>query len=898
MTDSDNKTEYAVIITLSPEVRAKMTSSGKTITTIMKRFLQWPLLLALAPVLAITGCNDDNPWSGSDQMGGIALNLESDGRLMHNTRADDTMCPFVPDVNEFGVSLTKSDNSFSKNWDSFDAFDQEKEFPIGDYTIEAKYGDLATQGFEYPCFKGSNTVHVSPGATTPVTVAATLANAMVSVRYTDAFTAIYPNHSAAIKTAGHDERVIFAKDETRPAFIDPSGNEDVRLEVTFANDQGKTVTVEPAKFKASPRHHYVITVNATGNVTKGDMELDIQFSEEVATETIKITLGDDLFDSPAPEVRATNFTSGTPIEMMEYDELSVSPQFDIYSFAGFQEVTLDVATEEGTYEPSFGKSVELVGAPDAIKALLANEGVKVSGIFKNPGKMAVVNVKDFLGKLPAGKYSVQVTAKDAMGRISTETVSDTSNGPVSLKANVAKTEYTIKSAGNIDYMAEELSVVVNTNSEQLKDRIKFSIGNKNLEIKSVTASASAGAAYPYTYTYVLPVPSATTETVQVESNYGKMNATVPVSVNGPAYSVTVDAFAKFVVFRIDTDDSEMKPFLTNNLDIFNGNAGVTPANVIRDEANGMIRIKGLSANTQYDAYKLKINGSFEKTIPAFTTEAAADVPNGNFSENGDHIYFSNIFTGGKFRAVSPPDYQFKTTIDRYAPSGWATLNAKTAYSGSNPLNTWFVVPSTYLDNGVCIVRTVGYSHNGTLPSTDSWAFATYNRKAPGDLDISEGVLFLGTYSFDGSEHRDNGVAFSSRPMTLTFDYKYAPLNRHQAQADIHVYDASGAVIAEKIEYLSESSDMKSVTIRIPEYPFGKKAAKLYVRFRSMRDDTQPSLNTPSGKELEQSGHTGLSPDIPTNEYVAFAVGSVLTLDNVKLGYTDDVAVTAAPRRRK
>lgn len=893
-----------MIITLSPEVRAKMTSSGKTITTIMKRFLQWPLLLALAPVLAITGCNDDNPWSGSDQMGGIALNLESDGRLMHNTRADDTMCPFVPDVNEFGVSLTKSDNSYSKNWDSFDAFDQEKEFPIGDYTIEAKYGDLATQGFEYPCFKGSNTVHVSPGATTPVTVAATLANAMVSVRYTDAFTAIYPNHSAAIKTAGHDERVIFAKDETRPAFIDPSGNEDVRLEVTFANDQGKTVTVEPAKFKASPRHHYVITVNATGNVTKGDMELDIQFSEEVATETIKITLGDDLFDSPAPEVRATNFTSGTPIEMMEYDELSVSPQFDIYSFAGFQEVTLDVATEEGTYEPSFGKSVELVGASETVQALLANEGVKVSGIFKNPGKMAVVNVKDFLGKLPAGKYSVQVTAKDAMGRISTETVSDTSNGPVTLKANVAKTEYTIKSAGNIDYMAEELSVVVNTNSEQLKDRIKFSIGNKNLEIKSVTASASAGTPYPYSYTYVLPVPSATTETVLVESNYGKLTATAPVSVNGPAYSVTVDAFAKFVVFRIDTEDSEMKQFLTNNLDIFNGNAGVTPANVIRDETNGMIRIKGLSENTQYDAYKLKINGSFEKTIPAFTTEAATDVPNGSFSENGEHIYFENINTGGTFGTngilgVAAITYQWTTTIDRYAPAGWATLNAKTAYSGSNPMNTWFVEPSTYLDNGVCIVRTVGYHHNGTLPEKDtSVSGQRYSGKAPGNLNISEGVLFLGTYSFDGSEHRENGVAFSSRPMTLTFDYKYAPLDGHQAQADLRILDADNNVIASQTAYLSASSDMQTRTIKISNYPFGKKAAKLYVRFRSMRDDSEPAINTPSGSSLSISGYNGSNDNIPANQYKAFAQGSVLTLDNVKLGYTDDVTVTAAPRRRK
>lgn len=92
--------------------------------------------------------------------------------------------------------------------------------------------------------------------------------------------------------------------------------------------------------------------------------------------------------------------------------------------------------------------------------------------------------------------------------------------------------------------------------------------------------------------------------------------------------------------------------------------------------------------------------------------------------------------------------------------------------------------------------------------------------------------------------------------------------------------------------------MKSVTIRIPEYPFGKKAAKLYVRFRSMRDDTQPALNIPSGSQLEQSGHNGWNLNIPVNEYKAFAVGSVLTLDNVKLGYTDDVTVTAAPRRRK
>ena len=150
----------------------------------MKNYQKGLLLLALVPGLGLTGCSDESPWSGSDDMGGIALNLESDGRLMrHGTRADDTQCPIVPDANAFGIKLTKSDNTYSKTWSSLEGFNKESEFPIGDYTIEAAYGDVTEQGFERLCFKGTNTLHVSPGTTTPVNVTATLANAMVTLRY-------------------------------------------------------------------------------------------------------------------------------------------------------------------------------------------------------------------------------------------------------------------------------------------------------------------------------------------------------------------------------------------------------------------------------------------------------------------------------------------------------------------------------------------------------------------------------------------------------------------------------------------------------------------------------------------------------------------------------------------
>lgn len=855
----------------------------------MKKYQQGLLLLALLPVLGLSGCSDDNPWSGADDMGGIALNLESDARLMrHSTRADDTSCPIVPDANAFGIRLSKSDKSYEKEWSSLEGFNKEEGFPIGDYTIEAVYGDMNIQGFERPCFKGVNTLHVSPGTTTPVSVTATLANAMVTMRYTDEFLATFSSYSAAIQTPNHaSDLVVFPQGESRSAFIDPSGDGNTELIMTLPDGLGGTISVRPAKFKAEPRKNYLITVNITGDIDKGDAALAVAFEENVNAETVTISLGDELFTSPAPEVRATGFSVGTPIEMMEYDELAVSPQFDLYAFGGFQEVNLKVSSTTNTaYAPTFGNNVNLLNADAATQGLLANEGVKVYGLFRNPDKMAVINVKDFLGNLPVGEYKIQVEVVDALGRLSTQTVEN----PVVLSAKVSETKYTLASAGSIDYMAHEAKITVSTNSAQLRNRIKFTVNSA--EVEYTVADGTPSDDLPYAYTYTLNVPEATRATVPVRSTYGRKVAETAVAVNGPVYETLVDAFARFAVIKIDTDNAEMREFLATNLSVYNGSTTVTPANISRDGANGMITVKGLNAATAYSGYTLKLNDSFEKSVPSFVTEAEADVPNGNFSENGDHIYFSDINTGGTFGAFS---YQWKTTIDRYAPAGWATLNAKTAYSGSNPLNTWFVEPSTYIDNGVCVVRTVGYHHNGTLPDKDSRQ--TYSGKAPGNLEISEGVLFLGSYSFDGTAHRENGVPFSSRPMSMTFDYKYSPLSGHQAQADLIVLDNENNVIASKTEYLSASPDMQTRTVRIENYPFGKKASKLYVRFRSMRDDTEPALNIPSGSSLNISGYNGLNNNIPANQYKAYAEGSVLTLDNVKLGYTDAAAITAAPRRK-
>lgn len=858
----------------------------------MKKYQQGLLLLALLPGLGLSSCSDDNPWSGSDQEGGIALNLESDGRLMRHTRADDTKCPIVPDANAFGIKLTKSDKTFSKSWDSLEGFNKESNFTIGDYTIEATYGDVAQQGFENPCFKGTNEVHVSPGVVTPVNITATLANAMVTLRYTDQFLAQFPKYSAAVKTPGHDNLII-AQDETRPAFIDPTGAGDTELNLTLYNAEGKQVTVNPAVFTVKPRCNYVVTVNVSGNINKGDLVLDIQFEEEVAHETFTISLGDELFNAPAPQVKATNFTVGTPVNLMEYDELEASPQFDIFAFGGFRSVNLEVL---GANAPAALTNVQLVGADELTQQQLAEAGVKVSGLFKNSDKMAVVNVRDMLGRLPAGSYTVRVSAVDQAGRVFPQDES----GQVALTAEVAKTEYTIASAGNIDYMKNELSVVVNTNAEQMKDRVKFRVGNADATVKSVTAGAAPApkrtrADLPYTYTYVLEVPQATAEEVNVESSYGRLKAMVSVKVNGPEYTVDVDPFARFSVIRINTENQEMKEYLTQNLDVYNGNSVVTPGNIVRDAANGLITIKGLTAAKAFDTYRLKIAGSFEKAVPAFTTESELAVPNGDFSSDGKRFQFSDIQVGGTYR-VGLIDYTVKSSIDRTEPLGWSTVNDLTCYSGSSNKNSWFMVPSTFMNNGVVVVRSVGYNHNGTTPAkTGSFGSTTYyctNTPTDSQLEKAAGELYLGTYSYNGTATRSNGVDFGSRPAGVSFDYKYVPYGNDVAQFEVKVLDVEGKVLVSKSQDLSiqNGDNLKNVSFKIDSYPFGKKAAKIYICFRSSKAET-PSVNIPSGSALNEGTGLTINAQLSPNSYKTFAKGSELTVDNVKVSYDGVPTIT-------
>lgn len=844
------------------------------------------LMLTLAAAMGLTSCSDESPWEGSSTEGGINVNLTADGRVMRHTRADDTLSPVVPESSAFGIALSKSDDSYSKSWASVEAFNHEKGFPIGDYKLTATYGDLNTEGFELPCYQGVSDVHVAPGETTNVDVTATLANAMVSIRYTQDFIDNFSSYSAAVQTEGH-EWVVFAQNEDRPAYISPS--EEVKLNITLANADGDRVTVQPAGFRAQARRHYVVTIGVNGNTTSGDLALDVVFDEDVVAETVNVPLGDELWTAPAPSVKEKNFTIGTPLEIFEYAETTENPEFHVFAFGGLRQTTLNIVTT-ASYFPAFGKSVDLIGSTPLVQSQLRAEGVECSGFFKNVDRLGVINVKGMLSKLPAGNYKIEVSAVDALTRVCEPTV---------LEVNVKTVEVELAKAANVGFQATQMTVDVNTNCPAIKDKVSFLAQDGNnrmveapiLNVEQITGTRSS---QPYTFRYTLKIDAATSQNIDVQMTLGNKKRTITVPVDVPDFTVEPDAFAKKVVIRV-TPKAGNVATLMPSLKVYKGDQLVTTG-IIRDNEKGLITITGLTPSTKYSDYHVDLTTSIVRNVGEFTTEAATNVANGDMSATTQTINMQNVLVGGKFE-VSPADYDIWANIVRSEANGWASINAKTCRTDVTQ-NTWFCVPSTFVENGESVIRSVGYSHNGSRPSTTGGAFSKtyYCTNTPSDADLTKaaGELFLGTYVFD---NRNDQVDWSSRPSTFSFNYRYVPINNEKAEAYLELIDASGSVIATTDITLDAASQTQTKTISFTDYPFGKKAAKMRLGFRSTKG--APTIKIPAGSELDEglewnnftyssTRHRG------DNNYHAVATGSVLYIDNVRLGYDE---VPAAARRR-
>lgn len=763
--------------------------------------------LGLLPalVLALASCSDDKPYSEGG-FGRIEATVNADATVTPSSalsRSGETTA-MSADVSAFAVEIAKKDGTFTKTWESVAAMDPTTQYPTGAYTIKVSYGDENEEGFEKPYYYGSTEFVVVDDETAQPAVTATLCNTMLSIDYTDAFKKYFSDYSATVHAAG-GAYIEYTKDEFRPVYVQP-GNIAIELNVTKAED-GKSFSFSPADITdAKPRTHYSVKFDVNGGEV-GDAVLTVSFDSTTETEPIEIVLSDELVNAPAPTIKTLGFESGDVFNIIEGETFTESPRVNLLAHAGFQSVTLTV---NSAYLANAGwpAEIDLMQATAAQQAMMTAAGLKVTGLWKNPDKMAQIDFGGLISGLKEyggdknHEFSIQV--KDKFTKVSEV---------VSFKATTAPLTLALSNPGTLALGQNTATATLEYNGGNVDTHVKIQIINQYgvWEAANVTSITAAGTDR-YTVTLAIPASNGNV-TIRAMYNDTKTSNQLKILRDCPAYTISVDnidVYAKRATVKVVPEDAsrlaDIMSYLTVEAKQGSGvYSEVAAANITRDATAGTLLLKNLTPSTAYTVRTALADYSNEVT---FTTEADQQLANSDMDSwyvKAKGNYWNNYVCGVNGQTLV-----------------WGTLNDLTTGSGVDAYYTrpWSTSSTTDAHTGTAaLIRTVGYGSG----NTGAGSLSIVN-------NVAAGELYTGTYN-NGAQY---GVSFPSRPDAITFWYKYVPQTKVSGDygvAQVKVYNAAGTVIATNSFNISSTSSYTKKTLDL-SYTVRAKAAKIEVVFKS------------------------------------------------------------------
>lgn len=844
------------------------------------------ILLSLV-ALGLGACSEDNPWASQRGKGGIDLKLSASADVKDAIPLVRSGAPelVAPDAANFAIELRNMETDMAQTWQTLEDFNAEGSFDVGVYTLTAFYGNEHECGFDKPYFKGEATVNVFEGRETAVEVTAELANSMLSIDYTDEFKAYFADYSVTAHTAG-ESMVNFSSNETRAGFVTPG---EVVLELALVKPGGESTRINASTFPAAARHHYHVTFNVNADPV-GGAAIVITFDDSLTQEDVKISLTDELFTSEGPMLTPNGFTPGEMVEVLSGNMSETPLKFEAICKGGIKSAVLTVATA-GSYTPPFGREVELVGANEALQSQLEQNGVKVAGIFKNPAEMAVVDVTSLSRYLPEGNYQVSLRVTDKLDRVSEPVTLALTTRPVVLNFIEGSAIYSYPGNEITDQKTVDATVKVSYNGINPQSNISFQNKcrtgvYKNCDVVSVEESTRTRAFEEKTYIFHIRVCDAETSPMPMRMLFHdqQWGEDFTIDVIEPKFTLEADPFATYARFRVVAEDPAQTATIANGLTIYRNDQAVAKERLKVDAESGILTLIDLASDQDYKiAYSLtnKVNGVPAENTFMMHTEAAAQIPNRAFTETERTINQSGVNAGGVYKYLGS-NKQNVTSIVIDTPEGWATLNPLTCWFGSSNVNTWFCVPSTLMSGTSVLIRTVAYDHAGVSPAVDDHGViirARYSRNMPASFaSKSSGELFLGTYSFDGAENRTDGIAFASRPSSVTLDYSYTPVAGEVGEVTVALVGADGSVLSRASADITSSSTV--MTVPLPAYPFGVKAAGIRLSVKSSKE----VIDVPLPSDIADVSSNSSNQTIPANQYKSLCVGSQLLLKSVNLNY--------------
>lgn len=803
------------------------------------------MLLALV-ALGLSACrSDERTPSGG---GYLAVRVAADNEVV--SAASRAEGDGIPDVGDFSLSIAKENGELVSKWDKFSDYDAEATVvPVGTYTVSASYGDATTEGFDGLSYAGSTTANVAEGETTDVTIDCTINKARVSISYTDAFKSYFTSYSAYVSSS-RGNKIDYTADETRAAYFTP-GNLDVYLNVTRPGVSG-SVALKVKTLAAEVKHEYRLTMD----VDAGTSTLNIIFNDDPeSTQNVEFNISDAALNAPAPTIVAHGFTSGEePMEVVEGGSVEGTLQAYLNAPSGLAGCEL-VTSSAALKAQGWPEKVDLMALSAEDQQKLTELGLVMKGLGSTHDKIATVefqNVVPYLYCTGDGneKHSFTLTATDVYGK--------TTEPPLVLNVTSRNNGFAVTLPESVPYGSNTMSFTMNLEGDASKVKFYyFAYGaEQSFNAENVSIS-SEGTTHTVTLTY--PDPLIDTESdVQFKAEYGSKTIEKTFKVEDPALTLSLkngdaDVWAKHVNFQVssNTDDGWVASADNVIIQYMDNKAW---KNVSFTYSTTGYVVTGLSSG---QSYTFRVIGKDDQTkTSAFvdiTTESELSVPNAEMED-----WHAN---------PQNKNWEMWYVCNSGENPVWNTMNQLTTSDGGNyRYNANSGTIRTDGKNGgyAARIRAVGWGRNNAALGSANAKYGTV------------GELYLGYYDSEAKKAVYDGIEFTSRPKSLSFDYKYTPgKGGDQYYAEIVILNKQGDVATEIGRGLLRKGDSvqewSSTSVDIVYTEEGKKlkATNMYIVFKSGDKSDNSSFNTvPNFGNLSKG------------EYV----GSEFFVDNIVLNY--------------
>ena len=890
--------------------------------------------MALWSVFLLMGiffsCEGDD--SASKSMGQFSLRLSADTTSIIKDLSSGLTKSVASELEDFAniadyTVLVMKEKDTVVHYKRFDQMPASISLAEGAYQLIAKKGDDLPAEFLNPYFEGSTSFTIKEQMNTPLELTCTLANARVTVDYTNDFLEAYDEYTALLSTPFTTADVELPKGETRAVYLQvASGGTQLAVGIKLKK---KTETTAKTYWVQTPinlarRQNVHLIFKTDGEALEG-IGLQVVLDNELENLTFTTTIPDFMWQQfKEPTLEAVEFASGDQIERID----AYSKEFELgyvvkgglqHLYAKFwegeqdeQEAALfDLVADEETAKNQYYFSWIADGKENA--SLLGSKGGQlhlssvIQGLKSKEGEEATYHFAfyavDQSGK-EATSNEIRLTVK--VPEAGTPTIGEIDDLPQAVvEGNEMSEDVTIRLHADAVIQTVELAINDVTYNLRLDEKINELYWQKGIEVQKLSAtdmeitfhkaftsilkSNDDGTSQNYTYSLRMTDANGKEATVQPHTITVKHPNVQLLSTEG-------DAFAKRIVLRASMEEGAQKDKLRFEYSA-DGSSWQTIPNIhiTADGQQWVDTLRGLNPETKYQVravyQSMVIDGKRMERVSdeqsLLTEKEDYAIPNSGF----EHWYSEKTDKDGNpiTKNVNKVywDKWFPWNQSDLSTKAWNTVNQITTQDGASPTLLWPTDTPTPPYVGCCyvansgtiptkdaegtaqsaaLIRTVGWGSGSTGGGSES----IIKRLTPGELYLGDCVNLEPKY----------GIDFASRPTGFSFDYKYETKSGSDDKfvAEIVVYARDGSVIA--TAQLPEGScgsnaswSKAEVRLNYSSNAGRNKAAKLCIRFKS---------SSSTNKDYLEANLMKYPPFANLSD--GESVGSQLYIDNVELIY--------------